>query len=102
MAEFEIESSEGCRWVKVTIDDDDVRIDVDERRGRERVGARFRLREIEGEEVKRLLGSQPRTARGTKLYCLYHADGTPISVSGSLEAAIGSATEHVLMAMSVH
>ena len=25
MADFEIESSEGCRWVKVTIDDDDVR-----------------------------------------------------------------------------
>ena len=25
MADFEIESSEGCRWIKVTIDDDDVR-----------------------------------------------------------------------------
>ncbi len=25
MADFEIESSEGCRWMKVTIDDDDVR-----------------------------------------------------------------------------
>lgn len=25
MADFEVESSEGCRWVKVTIDDDDVR-----------------------------------------------------------------------------
>ncbi len=65
-------------------------------------GALGYIREIEGAEVKRLLGSQPRTARGTKLFCLYHADGTPISVSGSLEAAIGSATEHELMAMSVH
>ena len=65
-------------------------------------GALGYIREIEGDEVRRLLGSRPRTARGTRLYCLYHADGTPISVSGSREAAIGSAAEHELMAMSVH
>ena len=33
---------------------------------------------------------------------LYNADGTPVSISGSKEAALGSAFEHELMAMSVH
>ncbi|MBM3520214.1 MAG: DUF1150 family protein [Alphaproteobacteria bacterium] len=65
-------------------------------------GALGYIREIVGDEVTRLLGERPRAIRGTKLFCLYHADGTPISVSGSLEAAIGSAAEHELMAMSVH
>lgn len=65
-------------------------------------GALGYVREIAGDEVTRLLGERPRTMRGTKLFGLYHADGTPISVSGSREAAIGSAAEHELMAMSVH
>ena len=60
------------------------------------------IREIEQNEAQRLLGGEARVAPDSKLYCLYNADGTPVSISGSREAALGSAFEHELMAMSVH
>jgi len=60
------------------------------------------IREIEVQEAQRLLGSQASVSPDSKLYCLYNADGTPVSISGSREAALGSAFEHELMAMSVH
>jgi hypothetical protein len=60
------------------------------------------IREIEVTEAKRLLGSEARVAPNAKLFCLYNATGTPISISGSREAALGSAFEHELMPMSVH
>ena len=60
------------------------------------------IREIEVNEARRLLGGQASVAADSKLFCLYNADGTPVSISGSKEAAMGSAFEHELMAMSVH
>ena len=60
------------------------------------------IREIEVNEARRLLGGQTSVSAGSKLFCLYNADGTPVSISGSKEAALGSAFEHELMAMSVH
>ena len=60
------------------------------------------IREIEVNEAKRLLGGQASVSADSKLFCLYNADGTPVSISGSKEAALGSAFEHELMAMSVH
>lgn len=60
------------------------------------------IREIEGTEAQRLLGSQASVSSNSRLFCLYNADGTPISISGSREAAEGSAFEHELMPMSVH
>lgn len=60
------------------------------------------IREIAGADATRLLGEQVRVAPNAKLFCLYQADGTPISISGTREGAIGSAAEHELMAMSVH
>jgi hypothetical protein len=65
-------------------------------------GALGYIREIEVREAKRLLGGEAQVAPNTKLFCLYNADGTPVSISGSHEAAIGSAFEHELMPMSVH
>lgn len=65
-------------------------------------GALGYIREIEIKEAQRLLGAQPGVAPDSKLYCLYNADGTPVSISASREAALGSAFEHELMAMSVH
>ncbi len=65
-------------------------------------GALGYIREIEVQEAKRLLGDQASVAPNSKLFCLYNADGTPVSISGSREAALGSAFEHELMAMSVH
>ena len=60
------------------------------------------IREIEVTEAQRLLGGQASVSADSKLFCLYNADGTPVSISGSREAALGSAFEHELMAMSVH
>jgi len=60
------------------------------------------IREIEIAEARRLLGGETRVAPDSRLFCLYNADGTPVSISGSKEAALGSAFEHELMAMSVH
>ncbi len=65
-------------------------------------GALGYIREIEVNEAQRLLGGQATVAPNTKLFCLYNADGTPVSISGSREAAVGSAFEHELMPMSVH
>ena len=60
------------------------------------------IREIEGTEAARLIGSQARVAPNSRLFCLYDAEGNPVSISGTREDAIGSAFEHELMPMSVH
>jgi hypothetical protein len=60
------------------------------------------VREIEADEAKALLGKKARVPAKAKLFCLYNADGTPLSISGSREAAIGSALEHDLTPASVH
>ena len=65
-------------------------------------GALAYVREIESDEAVRLLGNQAVIAPNSRLFCLYNADGTPVSISGTREAAIGSAFEHELMPMSVH
>jgi hypothetical protein len=60
------------------------------------------VREIEGSAAVKLLGDRINVAPTAKLFCLYNADGSPISISGSREAAISSAVEHELVAASVH
>ena len=60
------------------------------------------IREIAGVDAVRLLGGEVNVAPDAKLFCLYQADGTPISISGTHEGAVGSAFEHELMPMSVH
>jgi hypothetical protein len=60
------------------------------------------VREIEGREAVKMLGQQIKVAPEAKLFCLYNADGSPISISGSREAAMNSALEHELVPASVH
>ncbi len=60
------------------------------------------VREIDAANAKTMLGDGMVIPPQAKLYCLYNADGTPISISGSREAAIGSAFERDLMPASVH
>jgi hypothetical protein len=60
------------------------------------------VKEIEGEDAVKLLGERIEVPPDVKLYCLYNADGSPISISGSREAAFSSASEHELVAASVH
>jgi hypothetical protein len=60
------------------------------------------VREIAAGDAKAMLGDDIKVPGSAKLYCLYNADGTPISISGSREAAIGSAYEHDLTPASVN
>ena len=65
-------------------------------------GALAYIREIEGKEASRLLEGRAKVPAKARLFCLYQADGTPLSISDSHEAAMGSAFEHELLPMSVH
>jgi hypothetical protein len=60
------------------------------------------VREIKSEEVKTLFPQAPMIAPGMKLFSLHAADGTPIIVTDSREAAIANAREHELNMVSVH
>ncbi len=60
------------------------------------------VREIANTEAVQLLGGKSKFPPHAKLYCLHNADGTPISISGSREAAVGDALEHDLIPASVH
>lgn len=60
------------------------------------------IREIEGKAAARLLGNQIPVPPNAVLFCLYNANGSPISISPTHEGAIGSAIEHELIPASVH
>jgi hypothetical protein len=60
------------------------------------------IREIAAEAAAALLGDTVEIPKAQRLFCLYLADGTPIAISGSREAAMANAFEHDLMPMSVH
>lgn len=60
------------------------------------------IREIGSTEAVKLLGPRLNLPDGGKLFCLYAADGTPMSISGNREGAIASAMEHEMLTMSVH
>ena len=60
------------------------------------------VRKIEAAAAAKLLGNQLNLPNGAELYCLYNANGAPISISQNYQAAIGSALEHDLIAASVH
>jgi hypothetical protein len=66
-------------------------------------GALGYIREIEPGHAAKLLGPQINHVPGDiRLYCLYGADGTPMSISGSFEAAFAAAREHELTPVTVH
>ncbi len=58
------------------------------------------VRKVPAQEVERMLGQKIAADPATPLYCLYLADGTPVSVSDSREAAIANAIEHDLAAIN--
>jgi hypothetical protein len=60
------------------------------------------VREISTDEVRGLFPQAPAMAPGTKLFSLHAADGTPIIITDSREAALANAREHELNAVSVH
>ena len=60
------------------------------------------VRAIDVAQVKDMIGSDAVVPDEAQFYCLYLADGTPVTIAGSREAAAASAEEHDLMTISVH
>jgi hypothetical protein len=60
------------------------------------------VKPIEPEAASALIGQTVTAPPGTKFFALYNANGAPISVSQTYEAAIGNAMEHELVPASVH
>ena len=60
------------------------------------------VKAIRSEDVAALFPQAPQIAPGMKLFALHAADGTPIMVTDSREAAIANAWSQELEAVSVH
>jgi hypothetical protein len=60
------------------------------------------VKQIRSEDVPHLFPQAPHLAPGLKLYALHGADGTPIMITDSREAAVASAWSHELETVSVH
>ena len=60
------------------------------------------VKQIRSEDVPDLFPQAPKIAPGLKLFALHAADGTPIMLTDSREAAVANAWSNELQAVSVH
>src|ERR1700749_5168470 len=60
------------------------------------------VKSIRSEDVHRLYPQAPELEPGMHLFALHAADGTPILVTDSREAAVANAMTHELETVSVH
>jgi hypothetical protein len=60
------------------------------------------VKTIRAEDVQRQFPQAPELAPGTLLYALHAADGTPIMLTDSREAAVANAWSQELETVSVH
>lgn len=60
------------------------------------------IKEIGGEDASKLLGPQMAVPKDAKLYCLFAANGAPMSISGTKAAALANAAEHEIKPVSLH
>jgi hypothetical protein len=60
------------------------------------------VKPITSEQVATLFPQAPKIAPGTQLFALHAADGTPIMLTDSREAAVANAWSHELEMVSVH
>jgi len=60
------------------------------------------VKAIKSEDVHSLYPQAPEMQPGMRLFALHAADGTPILVTDSREAAIANAMTHELETVSVH
>jgi hypothetical protein len=60
------------------------------------------VKPIRSEDVHSLYPQAPELQPGMKLFALHAADGTPILVTDTREAAIANAMTHELETVSVH
>jgi hypothetical protein len=60
------------------------------------------VRPIRSEQVAALFPQAPEIAPGVQLFALHAADGTPIMLTDTREAAVANAWSHELETVSVH
>ncbi len=60
------------------------------------------VKAIRSEDIHTLFPQAPQIAPGVKLFALHAANGTPIMITDSREAAIANALSHELQTVSVH
>ena len=60
------------------------------------------VKTVRSEDVRKQFPQAPELAPGTLLYSLHAADGTPIMLTDSREAAVANAWSHELETVSVH
>jgi hypothetical protein len=60
------------------------------------------VKQVRSEDVPDLFPQAPKIAPGLMLFALHSADGTPIMLTDSREAAVASAWSNELQAVSVH
>jgi hypothetical protein len=60
------------------------------------------VRTVNSEDVAKLFPQAPPLRPGIKLFALLNADGSPIMLTDSRDAAIANAWEHELQTVSVH
>ena len=65
-------------------------------------GALAYVRPINSEDVARLFPQAPALRPGMKLFALLGADGSPIMLTDSRDAAVANAWEHELETVSLH
>ena len=60
------------------------------------------VKSIRSEDVPNLFPQAPKLSPGIKLFALHAANGAPIMLTDSIEAAIANAWSHELQTVSVH
>ena len=60
------------------------------------------VKAIQSEEVRKLFPQAPQIAPGLQLFSLHAADGTPIMLTDTREAAIANAWSQELETVSLH
>ncbi len=60
------------------------------------------VKQVRSEDVHSLYPQAPELEPGMRLFALHAADGTPILVTDSREAAVANALTHELETVSVH
>ena len=60
------------------------------------------VKTIRSEDVAQMFPQAPQIAPGVKLFALHAADGTPIMLTDTREAALANAWSNELEAVSVH
>ena len=60
------------------------------------------VKTIRSEDVARLFPEAPKMAPGLQLFALHAADGTPIMITDTREAAVANAWSNELETVSVH